>query len=78
MTILQFVSTWNDYLWQLVMLSKDSLRTLQIRSFYANGNHAKPGVQDTGASLAAIPMLIVFILFQRAFTKGITLGALKE
>jgi multiple sugar transport system permease protein len=79
LTILQFVSTWNDYLWQLVMLSKDSLRTLQI-GIASMQTETMPNLafKTAGASLAAIPMLVVFILFQRAFTKGITLGALKE
>ena len=79
LTILQFVSVWNDYLWQLVILSKDNLRTLQI-GIASLQTETMPNLafKITGASLAAIPMLIVFILFQRYFTKGITLGAIKE
>jgi multiple sugar transport system permease protein len=79
LTILQFVSVWNDYLWQLVMLSKDSLRTLQI-GIASLQTETMPNLafKVAGASLAAIPMLIVFIAFQGYFTKGITLGAIKE
>jgi multiple sugar transport system permease protein len=77
--ILQFVSVWNDYLWQLVMLSKDNLKTLQI-GVASMQTETMPNLafKVAGASLAAIPMLLVFSAFQGYFTKGITLGGIKE
>jgi multiple sugar transport system permease protein len=77
--ILMFVKVWNDYLWQLIMLSKDKLKTLQL-GIASLQTETMPNLafKITGASLAAIPMIIVFICFQGYFTQGITLGAIKE
>ncbi|HEY5584745.1 MAG TPA: carbohydrate ABC transporter permease [Ruminiclostridium sp.] len=77
--ILVFVRMWNDYLWQLIMLSKDSLKTLQLGiASLQTENVPNLAFKITGASLAAIPMIIVFLCFQSYFTRGITLGAVKE
>jgi len=35
------------------------------------------GVMMAGALLASIPMILIFLLFQRSFTQGITMGAVK-
>ena len=77
--ILMFVRAWNDYLWQLIMVNRDADRTLQL-GIAAMQQEIVPNMafRLTGASLAAIPMIIVFLAFQRYFTQGITLGALKE
>ena len=77
--ILMFVRAWNDYLWQLIMVNRDTARTLQL-AIAAMQQEIVPNVayRLTGAAVAAIPMIIVFLAFQRYFTQGITLGALKE
>lgn len=77
--ILVFVRVWNDYLWQLIILSKDTLKTLQL-GIASLQTETVPNLafKITGASLAAIPMIIVFISFQGYFTKGITIGAIKQ
>lgn len=76
--ILTFVRTWNDYLWQLVMTNSDAKRTLQL-GIAALQNEASPNImyKITGACVAAIPMIVIFLMFQKYFTKGITLGAVK-
>lgn len=76
--ILMFVQVWNDYLWQLVTANSKEMKTLMvgIASLMQdlNPNFA---YKMAGASVAAIPMLIVFLAFQKYFTKGITVGAVK-
>ncbi|MCD6120648.1 MAG: carbohydrate ABC transporter permease [Spirochaetales bacterium] len=76
--IIQFVRVWNDYLWQLVMINKDTMKTLQV-GIASMQNELIPNMayKMAGVTAAAIPMLIVFIIFQRFFTKGITIGAVK-
>lgn len=77
--IMTFVQTWNDYLWQMVMISKDDMQTLQIGiSRLQLENTPDYGLKVAGATVAAVPMLIVFLCFQKYFTRGITLGAVKE
>jgi multiple sugar transport system permease protein len=77
--ILNFVQVWNDYLWQLVVGQQEESKTLMvgIASLMQdlNPNFA---YKMAGATVAAIPMLIIFILFQRYFTRGITIGGVKE
>ena len=74
--ILNFVQVWNDYLWQLVVGQDVHSKTLMVGIATLmqdlNPNFA---YKMAGATVAAIPMLIIFILFQKYFTKGITIGA---
>ena len=79
--IFSFVGCWSDFMWPLIMTSSDSMRTLAIGIVMAA---AQPGelMQDigiamAGATLVAVPIMIVFFSFQKYFIKGITLGAIK-
>lgn len=77
--ILNFVQVWNDYLWQLVVGQNENAKTLMVGIATLmqdlNPNFA---YKMAGASVAAIPMIIIFIFFQKYFTQGISLGAVKE
>ncbi|OCA86767.1 carbohydrate ABC transporter permease [Bacillus sp. FJAT-27986] len=74
--ILNFVQVWNDYLWQLVVGQDEGSKTLMVGIATLmqdlNPNFA---YKMAGATVAAIPMLLIFIFFQKYFTKGITIGA---
>ena len=78
MAIFTFISSWNDYFIQLIMLSftSDLTISLGIAKLQAE-NLTDFGLIMAGATLAAAPILIVFIALQKYFTKGITLGAVK-
>lgn len=77
--ILNFVQVWNDYLWQLVVGQDENSKTLMVGIATLmqdlNPNFA---YKMAGATVAAIPMLLIFIFFQRYFTSGISIGAVKE
>lgn len=76
--ILQFVTIWNDYLWQLAMSSGESLVTLQIGlASLQNDNAIDYGVRMAGASIVALPMLVAFLVFQKQFTRGLNVGSVK-
>ncbi|MEX3622624.1 carbohydrate ABC transporter permease [Viridibacillus arvi] len=74
--ILNFVQVWNDYLWQLIVGQDANSKTLMVGIATLmqdlNPNFA---YKMAGATVAAIPMLLIFIFFQKYFTKGITLGS---
>lgn len=76
--ILNFVQVWNDYLWQLVVGQSEESKTLMvgIASLMQdlNPNFA---YKMAGATVAAVPMLLIFIFFQKYFTKGLAIGAEK-
>ena len=78
LAIFTFISAWNDYFMQLIMLSstKNLTISLGIAKMQAE-NSTDFGLIMAGAAFAAIPIIIVFIIFQKYFTKGITMGAVK-
>lgn len=78
LAIFTFINTWNDYFMQLVMLSsRDNLTiSLGIATLQAELS-TNYGLIMAGAALAAVPIVTVFLVFQKSFTQGITMGAVK-
>lgn len=77
--ILMFVRFWNDYLWQLLMGQQDVKKTLMVGvASLMEDQRPDVGRRLTGAAIAALPMIIVFLIFQKSFSRGITVGAIKE
>jgi multiple sugar transport system permease protein len=76
--IFSFFSAWNDYLWQLIMISDKELQTVPIGiALFSQGQITNVGNQLMAASIATMPMLIIFLCFQKFFVKGITMGGVK-
>ena len=79
--ILTFVSTWNEYLWPMVMQASGSkVETLQLimYKFYPNlGNYADGFVRSAGMILITLPIILMYIVFQRYFLEQNNLGGLK-
>ena len=78
MAIFIFISSWNDYFIQLIMLSSTSDLTISlvIAKLQAE-NLTDFGLIMAEAVPAAAPIVTVFIALQKYFTKGITPGAVK-
>ena len=78
LAIFTFINSWNDYFMQLVMLPSGNNFTmpLGIASLQAETS-IDMGLLMAGAALASVPIIIVFLLFQKYFTQGITMGAVK-
>ena len=76
--IFTFVGEWNDFLWPLVITNSSEMRTLQVGLAMLQEEVPMAfGTLMAGATYAAIPITLVFLLFQRYFLKGLTVGALK-
>ncbi len=76
--IFTFISAWNDYFMQLIMLTANSKLTISLGIATMQGESSTDfGITMAGAALASVPIIIVFIIFQKYFTKGITMGAVK-
>lgn len=76
--ILQAMNSWNNFLWPLVVLRTTEQFTLPIglASFVSPlGNHYEELI--AGAVLAIVPILILFLFFQRFFISGLTVGGVK-
>ena len=76
--IFTFINSWNDYFMQLIMLSSSSKMTISLGIATMQGDTTIDyGLLMAGAALASVPIIIVFLIFQKYFTKGITMGAVK-
>ena len=76
--IFNFIGNWNAYLWPLIIASTREFYTLPVGlSFFRGETSTQWEMIMTGASLATVPLLIVFLLFQRQIIKGIALTGLK-
>jgi raffinose/stachyose/melibiose transport system permease protein len=70
--------TWNDYIIPLVMLSSTSKATLPLGLVLFRGAHTIDiPLTMAGALVTALPMLLLFVIFQRNFVQGLTQGVLK-
>lgn len=76
--IMTFVQHWNDFFWPLIVLQSSNNYTLPVGVAGLQGEFAKDyGIIFAGAALAAIPMVVFFMLFQRYFLSGVRIGAVK-
>lgn len=78
LAIFTFISTWNDYFMQLVMLSSRDNLTISLGVATMQAEMATNyGLIMAGAFLSAVPIVAIFLIFQKSFTQGITMGAVK-
>lgn len=79
LAIFSFVRVWNDFMWQLIVISSDSMKTLPlgVAGFSAQAGIIEYGVMMAGSALASLPIIVLFLCFQQFFTRGITVGAIK-
>ena len=78
LAIFTFINSWNDYFMQLVMLASSSNYTISLGIATMQAETSiDMGLLMAGAALAAIPIILVFLVFQKYFTQGITMGAVK-
>lgn len=78
LAIFTFISTWNDYFLQLIMLNSSKVLTISLGIAKLQSEMSNDfGLIMAGASLGAVPIVAIFIMFQKYFTQGITMGAVK-
>lgn len=80
MGIFMLVGEWNNLLWPLVIVQSSELRTLPIVMSTMIGPFAPPlelGTVMVASLIVSLPTLILFLLFQKQFVRGIALTGLK-
>jgi multiple sugar transport system permease protein len=76
--VLTFISGWNSFLWPLIVASDQKLYTLSVGLALLNQQLAvNPSLQMAAASVMVVPILLVFIVFQRYVIQGFALSGLK-
>lgn len=78
LAIFTFVRHWNDYIWPLITLTKTANYTLPVGvASLQTEFQTDYGIIFAGAFLAALPIIVFFLLFQRQFLEGVRMGAVK-
>jgi multiple sugar transport system permease protein len=76
--IFTFLGNWNAYIWPLIVIRSEEMRTLPVGiAFFSTENSAAFDLIMAAAALATIPVIIVFLVFQKHIIKGIALAGLK-
>jgi raffinose/stachyose/melibiose transport system permease protein len=77
--ILLFLETWNEFIYALVFLTKPAIQTIPVAiAKIAGGKYRVPiGTYSAAIMITVIPVLIVFMVFQKWFVAGVTMGAIK-
>jgi ABC-type glycerol-3-phosphate transport system permease component len=73
------MAVWNDYFWPLVVVSRDRMRTIPLGLDYFLGEYFTNYGQFFALSMIVIlPMVIVFLIFQRQFIDSAMLSGMKS
>ena len=76
--LLEFLWSWNDLLLRLLLLTRDEMRTLSVGLLNFQGTMTRDVTGlSAGTVIMAIPVVLLFLVFQRSFVRGMTAGAVK-
>jgi multiple sugar transport system permease protein len=75
LAVLTWVSVWNDFLWPLVMIQRNSIATLNLGLVRLGGQYvADWPVLMAASMLILLPLIVIYAVAQRAFVRGIALS----
>ena len=78
LAIFTFITAWNDYFLQLIMLNDMDVLTISLGIAKLQSELSTDyGLIMAGAALCSVPIILIFLMFQKFFTRGITMGAVK-
>ncbi len=79
LAVFSFMGAWNSFLLPLIYLQKDELRPLVLGLMFFRGRFTTNiPLTMAGTMIVMLPIVLVYILFQRKFIQGMTAGAVKE
>ncbi len=76
-SILTFVGHWGDFMWPLITATKVNSRTIQVGIQFFFTQTPRYGEILASLTFTTIPMIIIFILFQKYYIQGITSSGIK-
>lgn len=78
MVVLQGLGIWNDFLMPMLVLPSGKPKTMVVEIFYYIGEYSSRwDMIFAGTAMSVVPILIVFLLLQKYFVKGVAAGAIK-
>jgi multiple sugar transport system permease protein len=80
LAILTFMNSWNSFFWPLIVIDSNENYTLPLAvAALSSGEYVDSWpVQMAAATIITVPIIIVFLIFQRSFVQGMTLTGVKE
>jgi ABC-type glycerol-3-phosphate transport system permease component len=76
--IFQFLGTWNEFMYATTFMSNPAAKTIQPALYTAVGRYSTDWTAlCAGLSMAVVPVVIVYLLLQQQFQRGLTAGAIK-
>jgi len=73
------LGAWNDFMWPLIVLGDSDLYTLPVALASLSREHVQDNeLMMAGSVLTTLPVLLMFLLLQRYYMRGVMLGSLKE
>jgi len=79
MVVLRATATWNDYMWPLLMTPKDSMYTVQLAlSRFRNAELTQWNYVMAVTAVSIIPVILLFLFFQKYFIQGIVTTGMKD
>lgn len=79
--IINLLATWNNYIWPLIAVQRESLRTLPLGLAFLTAEHNlqfEPGKVMAAYAVATVPLVAFFLIATKPFVQGLTSGAIKE
>jgi multiple sugar transport system permease protein len=80
LAIFTFVGSWNAFFWPLIMVDKPELKTLPLAVADLSSGQVVQSwpVLMAAATMVVMPMILVFLVFQRQFVRGITMTGMRD
>lgn len=76
--ILTFIGGWNSFLWPLIMANDQNKYTLSVGLALLQGAHSTDyGLQMAGSAIMIIPVLVIYVIFQKYFMQGMNINGMK-
>ena len=76
--IIACITAWNEFMFSLILVTKDAMRTVPIAISLFPGQYTVPwGDMSAASVVATIPIIIVVLIFQKKIVSGLTSGSVK-
>jgi len=78
LAVFSFLGAWNDFMWPLIVLSNADLQTLPVALASLSREHVQDNeLMMAGAVVTVLPVLLLFLVLQRHYMRGLLMGAVK-
>ena len=77
LVVVAFTAAWNNFLWPLVVINKPEIMTIQVGLASMRGDMTPWSLLMAATALSSLPLLALYVAFQRLFTQGIVMSGIK-